>query len=279
MKRAILLLAAFLLFGSIGKAQCIPQFNFSTSESETASSDDAYVYANTQVFGSASMPFFCGQRAIHTPSLKAQLTDNVTGTTTGNFLQRGTSVCYNCYVSQSLTNSIILTVGDDYTAAFEQQVQCSLAGVFWSLQNQVQIHIEFAIVYVSLNDPFEMPTIDSKGDWTFAVNSLTDCTGSSQPPDWNPNTLTLPPDVVAAYQITVTSVPINWVGFTSCLLVNNVSVFCSADLLKGVSPSTTLGKIALALLGGAKPWTGTLPQPCTNHGKLNNDIGANIPPW
>jgi hypothetical protein len=158
----------------------------------------------------------------------------------------------------------------------QTQVFCQVFGASFFNSPSVTLHAELAIAYVALNVPGEVPTILPNGDYQYDVNTNNTCSAKSKPPDWDPNKLTIPVAVINSLGFPP---PVYWAGFTECLLANNIRLACVADWLTGVNPSSPPARLLWAALGAAGPWKGTIPQDCTNHGKLNNDIGISFPPW
>lgn len=174
----ISLLAIVALFVSAtAKAQgCQPQYNYSTSESISASSDLSIVYASGQISGSSQMSIeYCGV-ANHTPGILAEIADTTTGSTVGNSWVYGAEVCGNCSLSESVTNSMGTNTQDQYQINIAEEVTCSRAGRFF-YSSTINHNYEEAITYSKNFGVSCGPGCTSIYPW---------CTTDSQNPDYNP---------------------------------------------------------------------------------------------
>ena len=103
--------------------------NYSFYDSYTA--DQSHIYTSALVEGSASCdptPECPCNTAHHTPQAYNKL-----GSVGG--WSSGTPQCVNCYISYENDQSIVATPGTDYLFSFEGEIECSIAGVFWTGTN------------------------------------------------------------------------------------------------------------------------------------------------
>jgi hypothetical protein len=130
------------------------------------------------------MPFLCVRPGTtHTPGAQAQITNLRTGATVGAGMVWGSPQCWNCYLTQSTTNSMAADTyclfGDptcNYQTSGEGQAKCSMVGTFNSSP-------------LPPSNTHEATTKSKKTGGASPVWTVTSwCTDVSSPPDWNPTT-------------------------------------------------------------------------------------------
>ena len=188
MKRLLLALV-FILVCSVFPGKCAAQFQNHIDVYATQSTDStsSWFYQTVTIDGYTQVPPGMPSYVIHTPHLQNQL-----GSIGGWFTGSGT--CPGCYISfsndQSNDDLGPLIEEDDFGA----EVQCSVAGIFFTSLFNFQVEAAFTRSQ-SVPPPFcttGPPVICSAGLTSW-------CTLGTSPPDFNPSVVTIvnpPPNFV-----------------------------------------------------------------------------------
>lgn len=129
-------LCSLIVVNRAGAQGCVPQKNYSNYSSQSFD-DSNFTFSQTvttEGYSSMDLEYCPGARyATHTPYVTNTLTAP-NGTVYGG-TSSGQGGCVNCYITAQSTVTIVGTPGDTWTDDIGGDVQCSLAGIFWSVMN------------------------------------------------------------------------------------------------------------------------------------------------